>query len=709
MAKKKRKTSQDLTAPELYINRELSWLEFNDRVLQQGRKTDLPLLERLKFLAIVSSNLDEFFLIRVAGLMQQRSAGVRKRGAAGLTPAQQLRRISQRVHTMVAEQTASINECLEALKDEELRVLRPAEWTPTQRTFVRSYFTAEVQAILTPLAMEELSPPPLLASLQLNVGVLLQGKDKPRSEARIVAVPVPRQLPRFITIPTQSGSSLVCIEDVIATNVGMLFEGCQVLSTTVFRITRDADVEIQEDEAGDLLNTVEKAVLERRKRSAVRLELAGKPDRRIRKFLVDWLELRREEVYEIDGMLDAVAAMEIASREGYDHLKVSDWPIQPPRGLIGAEDLWTTLQDHDVLLHHPYESFDAVVGLVEQAAEDPGVMAIKQTLYRTSGDSPIVKALERAAQNGKQVTVLVELKARFDEARNVVWARRLEDAGCHVIYGVAGLKTHSKILLIVRRQAGRLHRYVHLSTGNYNDKTAKLYTDIALMTTDEDLATDASSFFNLLTGYSDIVGWSKLNIAPTDLRRRVEEMIDREIQTSTPDRPGRITAKINSLQDPRIIRALYRASQAGVKIRLNVRGICCLRPGIAGVSENIEVVSIIDRYLEHARIFHFRNGGHDEIYLSSADWMTRNLDKRLETMFPVNDPSLRRRLRDILDVFFQDNVQAQRLGPNGLYEPVTGGRREVRAQETFHRRAVEAARSAKQTPVRFRPLTRPED
>jgi polyphosphate kinase len=610
---------------------------------------------------------------------------------------------------MVQEQTATINECIDALKEEELRVLGPEEWTPTQRTFVRSYFTAEVQAILTPLAMEELTPPPLLPSLQLNVAVLLQGKDKPRSEARIVSVPVPGQLPRFITIPSQSGSNLVCIEDVIAANVGMLFEGCHVLATTVFRITRDADVEIQEDEAGDLLHTIEKAVLERRKRAAVRVELASKPDRRIRKFLVDWLELRREDVYEIDGMLDAASLMEIASREGYDHLKVQDWPIQPPRNLIGAEDLWATLQDHDVLLHHPYESFDPVVGLVEQAAEDAGVMAIKQTLYRTSGDSPIVKALERAAQNGKQVTVLVELKARFDEARNVVWARRLEDAGCHVIYGVAGLKTHSKILLIVRREGGRLHRYVHLSTGNYNDKTAKLYTDIALMTTDEDLATDASSFFNLLTGYSDIVGWSKLNIAPTDLRRRVEEMIDREIQTSTPDRPGRITAKINSLQDPGIIRALYRASQAGVRIRLNVRGICCLRPGIPGVSENIEVVSIIDRYLEHARIFHFRNGGHDEVYLSSADWMTRNLDKRLETMFPVNDPSLRRRLRDILDVFFRDNVQAQRLLPNGQYERVTEGRQKVRAQATFHRRAVEAARSAKQTPVRFRPLTRPEE
>jgi polyphosphate kinase len=708
MSKTKR-PEVDLDAPELYINRELSWLEFNDRVLRQGLDTSLPLLERLKFLAIVSSNLDEFFLIRVAGLMQQRSAGIRKRDPAGLTPAQQLTHISKRVRRMVDEQTAAVREALGELRHHGLSILDPEEWTPGQRDFLRSHFRAEIQPVLTPLAMEELTPPPLLPSLQMNVGLLLIQKGQPRSEARMVVVPIPGQFPRFISIPTQEGTHMARLEDVVAANVGMLFEGCQVLATAVFRITRDADVAIQDDEAGDLLQAVERAVVDRRKRAAVRLTISVKPDRRIRKYLVDWLELRPDEVYEIDGMLDTAALMEIANRQGYDELKVPDWPVQPPRDLLGEEDLWHALQDHDVLLFHPYESFDPVVDLVREAAADPNVMAIKQTLYRTSGDSPIVKALEQAAESGKQVTVLVELKARFDEARNVVWARRLEDAGCHVIYGVAGYKTHAKALLIVRREATRIHRYVHLSTGNYNDKTAKLYSDIGLMTADGDLAGDVSSLFNLLTGYSEIVGWSKLAIAPTDLRKRIGELIDREIQVSTPDRPGRINAKINSLQDKGICKALYRASRAGVKVRLNVRGICCLRPGVKGVSDNIEVTSIVDRYLEHARIFHFHNGGHNELYLSSADWMTRNLDKRLETLFPVSDPALRRRLRDILATFFADDVQARRLLPDGQYEKVPTGETPVRAQEVFHQRAVEAARAGQRASVRFRPLTRPED
>ncbi|MFP4053470.1 MAG: polyphosphate kinase 1 [Phycisphaerae bacterium] len=706
---KTQRSEVDLDAPELYINRELSWLEFNDRVLRQGLDKSLPLLERLKFLAIVSSNLDEFFLIRVAGLMQQRSAGIRKRDPAGFTPAQQLKAIAERVHRMLQEQTAAVDDALTELREHGLSILEPEEWTPGQRDFLRSHFRAEIQPVLTPLGMEELNPPPLLPSLQMNVGLLLIHKGQPRSEAKMVVVPIPGQFARFITIPTQEGTHMARLEDVVAANVGMLFEDCQVLTTAVFRITRDADVAIQDDEAGDLLQAVERAVLDRRKRAAVRLTISARPDRRIRKYLVDWLELRPEEVYEIDGMLDTASLMEIANRQGYDELKVPDWPVQPPRDLLGEENLWHALQDHDVLLFHPYESFDPVVDLVQEAAADPNVMAIKQTLYRTSGDSPIVKALEQAAENGKQVTVLVELKARFDEARNVVWARRLEDAGCHVIYGVAGYKTHAKALLIVRREATRIHRYVHVSTGNYNDKTAKLYSDVGLMTADGDLAGDVSALFNLLTGYSEIVGWSKLTIAPTDLRRRIVELIDREIQVSTPDRPGRINAKINSLQDKGICKALYRASMAGVKVRLNVRGICCLRPGVKGVSDNIEVTSIVDRYLEHARIFHFHNGGHDELYLSSADWMTRNLDKRLETLFPVIDPALRRRLRNALETYFADDVKSRRLLPDGTYQKVPTGQTPLRAQEALYQQAVEAARRGARASVRFRPLTRPED
>ena len=434
-----------------------------------------------------------------------------------------------------------------------------------------------------------------------------------------------------------------------------------------------------------MLHAVEKAVFDRRRRPAVRLIISARPDQRIKSWLTAWLHLGAEEVYEIDGPLDSAALMEIANWPGFDDLRNSDWPPQPPRDLIGAENLWDALQDHDVLLMHPYESFDPVVRLVEQAADDPDVLAVKQTLYRTSGDSPIVRALGRAAQNGKEVTVLVELRARFDEARNVQWARRLEDAGCHVIYGIAGYKTHGKALLIVRRQQQRIQRYVHLATGNYNDRTARLYSDLGLMTTDRDIAADVAAFFNLLTGCSEAVGWLKLCIAPTGLRQRFIDLIEREIQASTPDRPGLIMAKVNSLQETEICRALYRASQAGVKVLLNVRGICCLRPGVFGVPENIEVRSIIDRFLEHARIFYFRNGGHEEVYLSSADWMARNLVKRLEILFPIDDANLRRRLIDILNTCFADNVKSRRLCRDGSYEPVGRDGPRVRRRPSFTR------------------------
>ena len=699
----------DLNAPELFINRELSWLEFNDRVLREGLREDLPLLERLKFLAIVSSNLDEFFMIRVAGLMQQRSADIRRRDPSGLSPSRQIALIAARTHRMVAEQTAGITDVLARLAREGLSVLAPAEWTEQQRRFLRSHFAAEIQPVLTPLAVQDLDPPPLLPGLQLNVGLLLNAGADGIASAKIAVVPVPSQFPRFITIPSDAGVNLARLEDVIAANAGMLFGRSEVLARAVFRITRDADVAIQDDEAADLLHTVEEAVLARRRRAAVRLAVSADPHPVLRGWLRETLGLHEEDIYEIDGVLDAAALMEIANRPGFDAHKVPDWSPQPPEDLVGTDDLWSAVQDHDVLLHHPYESFDPVVKFIEAAADDPGVLALKQTLYRTSGESPIIAALARAAGAGKEVTVLVELKARFDEARNVHWARRLEDEGCHVIYGIAGLKTHAKVLLIVRREAGRIRRYVHVSTGNYNDRTARLYCDIGMLTCDNDFAADAAGFFNLLTGQSEITGFAKLSMAPTGLRQRFTELIDREIRASTPDRPGLIMAKLNSLEDKGICQALYRAARAGVEVRLNVRGLCCLRPGVPGVSEDIEVRSIVDRFLEHARIFYFRNGGHEETYLSSADWMGRNLDKRLEILFPVSDPRLQRRLIGILETCFADNTNSYLLQSDGTYRKVPPGRPVVRAQETFYLNAVEAARAAGRTQQRFRPLGRPED
>lgn len=694
----------DLKSPKFYINRELSWLEFNDRVLREGLSEEVPLLERLKFLAIVSSNLDEFFMIRVAGLMQQRAAGVERRDAAGMTPGEQLEAVAKRVHRMVSEQTAGIGQALGRLAKQGIRVLERSQWSREQKEFLRSHFSREVLPVLTPLAVQELDPCPLLPGLQLHVGAVLTVHREQETVERIAVVPVPTHLGRFLTVPPETPLHLARLEDVIADNLDQLFPGCKILATAAFRITRDADVAIQDDDASDLLQVVEEAVLGRRRRAAVRLSISADADARLKRWLQEGQQLRTEEIYEIQGMLDATALMQIATRPGYDNLKYADWTPQTPRDLVGVENLWERLQDQDVLLCHPYESFDPVVQLLAQAADDPNVLAIKQTLYRTSGDSPIVRALQRAAANGKEVTALVELKARFDEAKNVNWARRLEDVGCHVVYGIIGLKTHAKAMLIVRRESGQIRRYVHLSTGNYNDRTARLYSDVGLMTCDREICTDVAALFNLLTGYSEAVGWNKLTVEPSLLRQRFVDLIEREIQVSTPDRPGLIMAKVNSLQDAAICRALYRASRAGVKVMLNVRGICCLRPGIEGVSENIEVRSIVDRYLEHARVFYFRNGGHEEVYLSSADWMRRNLDYRLEIIFPIVSPAQRRRLVDMLKTYFADNVKARRLLSDGTYEPVPREGPRVRAQEKLHEAAVEAAHPAEPSPERFRPL-----
>ncbi len=699
MSKKKK-----LSSSKLLLNRELSWLEFNDRVLREGMRPDVPLLERLKFLSIVSSNLDEFYMIRVAGLKQAKATGLRLLETGGLSPSVQLTRIASRVAQMVADQSSALADLVKELAKHGVHLLEFRQTTEAQKRFLDDYFERDVQPALSPMAIDDMDPKPLLPHFRLHIAAMLRSKDDSDAEAHFAVVPIPQSLPRFIAIPAGEGLHLARLEDVVARHATTLFPGHEVLATTVFRLTRDSDVAVDDDESVDLLESIAQAVRERSRRAVVRLELAAGTNRTLRKYLMGLFGVVASEVFEIHGMLDLRDLMPLASRPGLESLRYENWPPQPARDLFDSDDIFASLRDHDVLLFHPYESFDPVVELARAAANDPGVLAIKQTLYRTTGDSPIVAALLQAVRNGKQVTVLVELKARFDEARNISWARALEDAGCDVIYGIAGLKTHAKMLLVIRREEYGVRRYLHLSTGNYNDKTAKLYSDIGFMTTDRELTADASAFFNLLTGYSQQVGWSKLTIAPTGLRQRILDLIEREIQSSTKTRPGLIIAKINSLEDPEICRALYRASQAGVVIQLNIRGICRLRPGIKGVSETIEVVSIIDRYLEHSRIFYFRNGGHEEVYLSSADWMTRNLDKRLETFFPVTAPALQKRLVGILRTFFQDTAKTRRLLPDGTYQPVPCKKTPFRAQEAFYLQAVEQYHAAQHDRLTFQPL-----
>jgi polyphosphate kinase len=694
----------DLKKPQLLINRELSWLEFNDRVLKEGLCEQLPLGERLKFLSIVSSNLDEFFMIRVAGLRQQRAAEPRKQDPGGFTAAQQLDLISKRTHKMVAEQMMGIKDVFARLREHGFSVLSRADWTDQQAQFLRQHFTAEILPVLTPMAVEELKPAPLLPGLQLFIAfTVVSGKS-----TGIVVVPVPGLLQRFVNIPAEGDIYLAPVEDVIAANAQALFSNDHIISTAFFRITRDADITMQEDEAADLLSTIARTVRERRRRAAVRLEISVDADTRLNKWLMKFLRLKSQDVYEMDGPLDASSVMKLIDLLPSDKLKAEDWPPHLPQDLTDSDDLWTTIQERDIMLFHPYESFEPVMKLAAEAANDPNVLAIKQTLYRTSGSSPIVRSLADAARNGKEVTVLVELKARFDETRNVDWARELEDAGCHVIYGIAKFKTHAKAMLIVRREQGRIRRYVHLSTGNYNDRTAGLYSDIGLMTCDTGIADDVAAFFNLLTGRSETIGWQQLTIAPTDMRQRFLDLIEREIRVSTQDDRGLIMAKINALQDPAICRALYRASRAGVRVMLNVRGICCLRPGVKNVSDNIEVRAIIDRFLEHSRIYYFRNGGHEEVFLSSADWMRRNLDLRLEILFPIRAAAIKGRLINILKTFFADNVKAWQLLPDGTYKRMSHHGKKIRAQEKFYQDAVNAASAARHIKPRFRPLSRPD-
>jgi polyphosphate kinase len=691
----------------LFFNRELSWLEFNDRVLREGLCPDVPLLERLRFLAIVDSNLEEFLMIRVAGLKQQIQAGVRQPDLAGLTPEEQLGRIKDRIRRMLAEQQRGIREVLKALARKGLELVFRNRWQRDDRSELRSYWAAELLPTLTPLAITQLDPPPLLAGQQLHVALWTSGTQSNSNVERIVAIPIPSQFPRFVALPGDRTQRFALLEDVVLEFAEDLVPGQKILGAGTFVAIRDADVAIQDEDARDLLETVEEAVLARRRRKPVCLYVSADMPERLRTWLATWFDLHPSETFEIQGILRPSSFHGLIQKVGFNNLRYPEWPPQVPAAFQQANDVWNAIAQQDILLIHPYESFEPIIQLVQQAAEDPNVLAIKQTLYRTSGDSPIVQALAEAATRGKEVTVIVELKARFDEALNVHWARLLEDAGCHVIYGIAGLKIHGKALLIVRRESGRIRRYVHLSTGNYNEKTAKIYSDIGFLSCDRELAADVASLFNMLTGSSEPTRWYKITVEPRQLKRRFLQLIVREAMAAASDSPGLIMAKVNALEDPEIIQALYQASQVGVKILLNVRGICCLRPGIPGISENIEVRSIVDRYLEHARIFYFHNRGNEEVYLASADWMRRNLDRRIEILWPVTDPNLRRRLINVLETYFADNVKAYRLLSDGTYERVQTGPEPVRAQEKLYLQAVEAARLAELSPLRFHPLQPP--
>ncbi|OKH18817.1 RNA degradosome polyphosphate kinase [Hydrococcus rivularis NIES-593] len=703
----------DLKDPRYYINREISWLEFNRRVLHEALDPRTPLLERLKFSAIFSSNLDEFFMVRVAGLKQQVEAGVTKLTPDGLTPSEQLEAISDRLRPLVRQQDQHFEyELREQLNAEGIHIINYVDLNQEQRTYLQQYFEEHIFPVLTPLAIDPSHPFPYISNLSLNLAVIVRDPDT--DEELFARVKVPNVLPRFISLPKelrqysankQSIWSGIPLEQAIAHNLEALFPGTIVQECHPFRVTRNADLSVEEDEADDLMLAIEQELRKRRVgKSAVRLEIQTSMPENLRNRLMHDLRLEEIDVYDVEGLLGLKDLMFFLSMP-CPELKDPLWfPVVPAwlsrtqdissrdrnDDTQEGEDIFTLIRNSDRLLHHPYQSFSATVEeFITQAAYDPKVLAIKMTLYRTSGDSPIVNALIAAAENGKQVAVLVELKARFDEENNITWARKLEQAGVHVVYGLVGLKTHTKIVLVVRQESNKIRRYVHIGTGNYNSKTAKLYTDLGLLSCREELGADLTDLFNFLTGYSRQKSYRKLLVAPVNMRDRMVAMIRREAEHCRKGNSGRIVAKMNALVDAQIIETLYEASQAGVQIDLIIRGICCLRPGIEGVSENIRVISIIGRFLEHSRIFYFQNGGEEEVYIGSADWMTRNLSRRVEAVTPIDDPEIAKELEEILGIMLSDNRQAWELQPDGSYiqrHPTDGGR-----EQSSHKILMEMA------------------
>lgn len=728
-------TKSSYSKPEYFYNRELSWLLFNHRVLEEAKDRTLPLLDRLKFLSITSSNLDEFFMIRVASLKDMVQVNYTKKDIAGMTPAQQLRAISEKTHSFVEEQYDIYNRSLvPALEKQGIHIISHHEdLTSDQSKYVDRYFQEEVYPVLTPMAVDSSRPFPLIRNKSLNIGAILKVKNETEhngqfrelymshhskkkkqpasSDIDFATVQVPSSvLPRYVEIPSEieGEKSFILLEQIIEKNIGRLFVNYEVLSAFPYRVMRNADLTIEEDEAADLLIEIERQLKKRQWGQAIRLEVESGIDKRLLKTLRQELNIGEEDIFKINGPLDLTFLMKLSGIDHYDALRSKKYTPQPAKYLNGGENLFDQIRDHDVLLHHPYETFDPVVDFVRQAAKDPDVLAIKQTLYRVSSHSPIIASLAAAAENGKQVTVLVELKARFDEENNIIWARKLEQAGCHVIYGLVGLKTHSKITLVVRKEEDGIRRYVHLGTGNYNDSTAKLYTDMGLLTCRRVIGEDATAVFNMLSGYSEPAVWNKLAIAPIWLRDRFLQLIHRETEFAKAGKRAFIRAKMNSLCDPGIISALYEASAAGVKIELVVRGICCLKVGMPGISDHITVRSIVGDFLEHSRIFHFCNDGFEEIYMGSADWMPRNLDKRVEILFPVEDDALKSEVIHILDIQLADNVKAREMQADGSYQRVKRGRQEkIASQKYFCEEAVRQSTVRKQENARkrtFEPL-----
>ena len=689
--------------PEYYENRELSWLKFDARVLNEAKDKSIPLLERLIFVSITSSNLDEFFMVRVASLKDMVHADYRKRDIAGMTASEQLDRINTATRKLVESQYNTYNRSLVPLMAANgIHIIEKyEELTAEQAAYVDRYFEEDVYPVLTPMAVDASRPFPLIRNKTLNIAALLSSKkdEKHKDAVEFATVQVPGVLPRLVPIPADTsenfgeveGRTFILLEQIIEKNIDKLFLNYHVLCAHPYRVMRNADLPIDEDEAADLLKEIQKQLKKRQWGEVIRLEVEASVDKKLLRFLKDELKVAEEDIFQISGPIDLTFLMKMYGLSGCDSLRYEPYKPQRVPEIEPGEDIFEAIRVGDILLHHPYETFDPVVDFIRQAASDPDVLAIKQTLYRVSGNSPIIASLAQAAENGKQVSVLVELKARFDEENNIVWAKKLEQAGCHVIYGLVGLKTHSKIALVVRREEDGIRRYVHLGTGNYNDSTAKLYTDCGIFTCNEAIGEDATAVFNMLSGYSEPLSWNELVLAPIWLRTRFMRLIARETKHAREGKPAKIVAKMNSLCDEGIIAALYEASAAGVEIELIVRGICCLKVGIPGISENIHVRSIVGNFLEHSRIFFFLNDGEEELYMGSADWMPRNLDRRVEILFPVLDDTLKEKVKHILDVELADNTKAHVLKPDGEYEKIDRrGKVLVNSQKQFCEEAVAA-------------------
>ncbi|MDR3348257.1 MAG: RNA degradosome polyphosphate kinase [Acidaminococcales bacterium] len=698
--------------PENFINRELSWLKFNARVLNESTVRELPLLERLRFISIAAANLDEFFMVRVANLIDLLESGYQGRDPAGLTATAQFDKVSAATHKMMKTFYKYLFPLIKELRNHGIIIARTGDLSPEGGEWLRQYFNNTVFPVLTPMAVDASRPFPFLANRSVNLAVTFQENKNDKSEHKHIAfVQVPSVLPRLLEVKTNdSGRVFVFLEELIMQYCQALFPGHKIKTVLPFRITRNADLYIDDIDTDDLLKEVERSLRKRSRGDVVRLEVNAADDDEIIIFLKKNLSLDKSDIYEINGPLDLTCFFKLANMPDFASLCNAPQPPQTPADLLCCDDILALAKEKDIMLHHPFESFEPLVKLVCNAAEDPEVLAIKQTLYRVSGNSPIVDALARAAENGKQVTVLVELKARFDEENNITWAKRLEKSGCHVIYGLVGLKTHSKIILIVRLENGRIKRYVHLGTGNYNDNTAALYTDMGIITSNEQIGADASAFFNVLSGYSEPPLLDKLAMAPIGLREKFYKLINNEIAIAKNGGTGRIIAKMNSLIDRDMILKLYEASHAGVRIDLIVRGICGLIGGKQNVSENIAVRSIVGRYLEHTRIFYFFNGGEEEVYLSSADWMERNLNDRVELLFPVERGEHIERIKNILDVYLKDNVKAYTMGSNGTYRRFGSRPPQIDAQAELYRSACEYAQSGQPSlQQKMRPLYKKEE